>query len=123
MSLDWMVGSENAARAKTFRNRYIHMKGVRWEGKYPTGSGSGVGVEYSGSISGVVTVLGDPAIQTVRAYRRSDGALVASTRSNPDGTYTLEGLNPEETHYVVALHGLLEYNAVVADNIVPEEGQ
>ncbi|MCL7938837.1 LamG domain-containing protein [Halomonas sp. ATCH28] len=77
-------------------------------------------VVYPGQISGTVTVKGDPAAQRVLAFVRSTGKKVAETTSAIDGTYTLEGLNPEVAHYIVALDKNLEYNGVIADNIVPE---
>ncbi|WFM72968.1 LamG-like jellyroll fold domain-containing protein [Halomonas sp. CKK8] len=75
---------------------------------------------YPGQISGTVTVKGDPAAQRVLAFVRSTGKKVAETTSAADGSYTLTGLNPEVAHYVVALDKNLEYNGVIADNIVPE---
>lgn len=75
---------------------------------------------YPGQIRGVVTVKGDPAAQRVLAFVRATGKKAAETTSAADGTYTLTGLNPAAAHYVVALDKNLEYNGVIADNIVPE---
>ncbi|MBB3192040.1 hypothetical protein [Halomonas cerina] len=75
---------------------------------------------YLGQISGTVTVKGDPSAQRVLAFVRSTGKKVAETTSASDGTYTLTGLDPDAAHYVVALDKNLEYNGVIADNIVPE---
>lgn len=121
MALEWVTSKSNVdARIGTF-HRYdllanLRFQNLRGQSLLPKGP------PLPGTIAGVVSVTGDPASQRVRVYRRSDGALVGETLSAEDGTYTITGLDPNETHYVVALHGTLQYNAVVADNITPEGG-
>ena len=79
-------------------------------------------LDYAGQLSGVVRDdTGTPCARTLRAYRRSDGALVGSTISDATtGVYAL-GTQTLERCTVVALDDTAgtQYNALVADLLTP----
>jgi hypothetical protein len=60
------------------------------------------------------------AARTVRAYRRSDGALAGSTTSNgTTGAFAIAALDAT-AHYAVCLDdGTPDENALIFDNITP----
>lgn len=59
------------------------------------------------------------AARTVRAYRRSDGALAGSTTSNgTTGAFSVSALDAT-AHYAVCLDNDLDENALILDNITP----
>lgn len=60
-----------------------------------------------------------PAARTVRAYRRSDGALSGSVVSNATtGAFSID--TPDFTaHYVICLDDNLDENALIFDNVLP----
>lgn len=77
---------------------------------------------YAGQLSGTIKdEYAEPCSRVVRAYRRSNGALVGGTVSDPTtGAFTINTLSMD-AHTVVALDDLtgIHYNAVVLDNILP----
>jgi hypothetical protein len=81
-----------------------------------------VTVREQSLLSGAITEMGVPVARTVRAYRRSDGALLAETTSDgTDGSFSMDvGIDAE--CYVVTLDDTTDgtdYNAQIADRLVP----
>ncbi|MCO8059125.1 hypothetical protein [Acinetobacter towneri] len=70
-------------------------------------------------ITGVVMELGSPVIRQVRAYSRTNGALLESTYSNKDGKYKLY-LPYDSSYTLVAVDSRKTFNAVIQDNVVPK---
>jgi len=77
--------------------------------------------DSSAFILGVVTdSSGAPAARTVRAYRRSDGALLGSAISDAsNGAFSID--TPDNSaYYVVCLSSSEAENALILDYIIPE---
>ncbi|WP_141667069.1 carboxypeptidase regulatory-like domain-containing protein [Acinetobacter pseudolwoffii] len=71
------------------------------------------------SISGVVTVLSKGLSCKVSLHDRKTRNVLRSTISNIDGSYSFTSL-PLGKFFVMALHPVLNYNAVIQDNVVPK---
>jgi hypothetical protein len=71
-----------------------------------------------GIISGVVKVNTTPVARKVRLHDMLTGLVVRETWSDASGAYQFERLAIME-YYVTAFDHLVQYNAVVADRIVP----
>lgn len=70
-------------------------------------------------ITGVVMELGSPVIRQVRAYSRTNGALLESTYSNKDGKYKMY-LPCDTAFTIVSIDLNKKFNAVIQDNVVPK---
>lgn len=80
-----------------------------------------LGLNGSGRISGAVTVTGAPAARRVRLHDLDTGILVAETWSAAaDGAYVFDYIDRSRRYMVVAHDHLAQYNAAVADLVVPE---
>lgn len=83
------------------------------------------GLRFSGAfrVFGTVAVSGSPDIpvsRKVRLYHVKTGCnCAAETWSAADGTYVFEGIN-RGPWTVISYDHTGEFNAVVADNIIPE---
>ena len=69
-------------------------------------------------LSGTVTVDGAPGVRRVALFDRRTMALIATTRSRPDGTYEFYGLPeyPQRTLLAIAFDDKEQkYNAEIAD--------
>lgn len=75
-----------------------------------------------GYIAGTVQIEGVPARRRVLCLDRTSGLIAGTTWSDFDGSYRFDGLTPEHNYTILALDYELEYNAVVADNVVPVPG-
>lgn len=73
----------------------------------------------AGEVPGVVTVGGAPASRLVRVFEQSSGKLIAETWSAGDGTYRIDGLNPDLKYFVTAFDHEHRFNAAIMDNISP----
>lgn len=73
----------------------------------------------AGVAPGLLTVGGAPASRRVRVFERITGRLVAETVSAADGTYRVDGLNPDLRYMVVGIDYERRYNAAIMDNIAP----
>lgn len=72
-------------------------------------------------IRGVVTVSSQPAKRRVACLRRSDLIVAAQTYSDPvTGEYEFSQISNDYVYTVIATDHENNYNAVVADIIVPE---
>ncbi len=75
---------------------------------------------------GTVAIKGGPHHQPVsrpvRLYAQGSGLLIAQTRSDAQGHYAFDGLDPDERYFAVAFDTERWYRAVVADQLVPEQG-
>lgn len=86
----------------------------------PTG---GAGYLAGTHPNGITSVEGVPTSATVRVLYRpasgalADGAVVAEVRSAPDGTWRVDGLNPDYRYDVVGR--LADYNDVIASEVQP----
>lgn len=73
---------------------------------------------------GTVAIKGvpehQPVSRPVRLYAQGSGLLVAETRSDAQGHYRFDGLDPSERYFAVAFDTERWYRAVVADQLVPE---
>lgn len=70
-------------------------------------------------VVGAVSQLGYPISREVRAYSRSNGILLASTKSGNNGKYKM--YLPDDVAYtIVAIDKNKQYNAVIQDNVVPK---
>lgn len=73
---------------------------------------------------GTVAIKGEsenlPVSRPVRLYAQGSGLLVAQTRSDAQGHYRFDGLDPNERYFAVAFDTERWYRAVVADQLVPE---
>lgn len=84
---------------------------------------SGHGYLAGSSPDGITKVEGVPTSLEVRVHYRpesgsvGDGALVKSTISNPDGTWLVEGLNPDLKFDVICRHE--GYNDMILSNVSP----
>ena len=94
-------------------------KGVaRYSGDFtpPTSTFSDNGIQVSGTVK---DAEGAFAERTVRAYRRSDGALSGSATSNATtGVFAVNALDSTE-HYVICLPSSGAENALIFDNVTP----
>ena len=77
--------------------------------------------KIAGSPPGIVTVAGSPASRPVFLIDRISLRLVAETISEPDGTWSISGLNRDRLFLVLALDPTGQFNAVIRDNITPAE--
>lgn len=77
-------------------------------------------VEYE--LTGIVKELGLPVQRTIRMYRRDNGALMYSTISASDGTFTLPSNAYNGEHYVIALDDDTgtSYDPLIFDRLIPE---
>lgn len=73
-------------------------------------------------IAGTVQVEGVSVRRRVRCIERKTGRFIAETWSENDGSYRFDDLYPGRAYMIVAMDYALEYNAVVADNVVPAPG-
>lgn len=73
-------------------------------------------------IAGTVKIEGVAARRRVRCFERQTGRFIAETWSAKDGTYRIDDLYQGRQYLIVAMDYDLEYNAVVADNVVPVPG-
>lgn len=70
-------------------------------------------------ITGMVFELGAPVSRVVNVYSRSNGVLLASTKSDKNGKYKM--YLPHDTAYtIVSIDPNKQYNAVIQDNVVPK---
>lgn len=70
-------------------------------------------------LSGTVKEKGSPVQRTVRSFLRSTGALVDTTQSNPDGTFSVGALDNISDHFVIAFDDEAgdQYNALIYDKV------
>lgn len=73
----------------------------------------------NGQIAGTVTVAGQAAVRRVRLYDDATGALRGETWSGSDGSYQFAGLDRQRKYLAIAHDHLEQYNAAVADLMVP----
>ena len=72
---------------------------------------------------GIVTIAGKPIAANIRILLRTilngygDGSIVATTRSNPDGTWRVNGLDPTLRYDVVARYD--GENDVIMSDVTP----
>ena len=84
---------------------------------------SGYGFLAGSFPDGVTSVEGVPTPAEIRVLYRPDaeseidGYLVAKTISNPDGTWLIEGLNPDLKYDVICRHE--GYNDMILSNVSP----
>jgi hypothetical protein len=72
---------------------------------------------------GLAQAGGIPAEAEIRVHFRNpgralDGTLVKTTRAAADGTWRVEGLNPDSRYDVIGR--LEDYNDVIVSNVAPE---
>lgn len=81
------------------------------------------GSPLAGSLSGSVQEAGAAVPNcVVRAYERKTGLMVAETRSDSSGDFTIAGLSKgSNNYYVIALdpEGGAIYNALIFDRVTP----
>ena len=117
----------STASAARLSGRGVTLKAVRalhserrFGTNYPT---TGTGFLAGEFPSGTTTVEGVPTQAEVRVLWRgpaghpSDGVLVAKTQSAPDGTWRVDGLNPDLRYDVVGRKG--GFNDVIVSNVQP----
>lgn len=72
---------------------------------------------------GITSVDGEPTSATVRVLwrtdRMGDGTLVAEVKSDADGTWVVEGLDPTQKYDVIGRKN--GYNDVIMANVSPVE--
>lgn len=73
-------------------------------------------------IAGTVQLNGAPVRRRVRCVERQTGLLIAETWSEADGSYRFDDLYPGRPYIVIAMDYALQYNAVIADNVIPVLG-
>lgn len=74
------------------------------------GVAGGPGYIAGESPNGLVLLEGVPVSRRIMAMHRASGVIVASTYSNPDdGTYLLDGLNPDQ-EFDVIMHEVTREN-------------
>lgn len=75
-------------------------------------------------IAGTVAIKGElqnpPVSRPVSLYAHGSDRLIAQTRSDAQGHYRFDGLDPAQRYFVVAFDTDKHYRAVVADNLAPE---
>ncbi len=77
----------------------------------------------AGQITGTVKEKGSPdqpLVRQVLLYSENTHTLVASTWSQPDGTYRFERIDPTQRYTVIATDYQQMYRAVIADDLKPE---
>src|SRR5690554_4008057 len=84
--------------------------------------GISLGAEPYGFIAGTVQVEGVPVRRRVRCIERKTGRFVAETWSAVNGAYRFDDLVLGRQYLIVAMDYELQYNAVVADNVLPAKG-
>lgn len=74
---------------------------------------------------GTVAIKGvpnhQPVSRPVRLYAQGSGLLVAETRSDAQGNYRFDGLDPSQRYFAVAFDTEQWYRAVVADQLLPRQ--
>lgn len=83
---------------------------------HPPWSGRGF---IAGQAPGLLTVGGAPAARRIRVLEQLTGKVVAETVSAPDGTYRIDGLNPNLRYMVIGIDHQRVWNAAIMDNITP----
>ena len=81
-----------------------------------------VSPDYASKISvvaGKTLEIGTPVSRQVRAYGRSNGALLGSVQSDKNGVYKMY-LPLDVAYTIVSLDPHKTYNAVIQDNVVPQ---
>ncbi len=73
----------------------------------------------AGEVPGIVTVAGSAASRRVVVLDKQTRLPVRSTVSAADGTFRIDGLNPNRNFVVIAFDHQLQFNAVIRDNITP----
>ena len=73
-----------------------------------------------GFIAGKVTIEGSPASRKVWLFDARSAVVVAAGWSAKDGAYRFEWLDPTREYFVVAHDHVRQFNAVVADWVLPE---
>lgn len=71
------------------------------------------------SISGTVTALSEALTCKVTLHDQKTRNVIRETFSDAMGKYSFRGL-PHKSYFVMALHPVPNYNAVIQDNVVPE---
>lgn len=71
------------------------------------------------SISGVVTALSKGLSCKVSLHDRKTRNPIRETYSDSIGNYSFTGL-PFKSYFVMVLHPVPNYNAVIQDNVVPK---
>ena len=90
-------------------------------GRYDYFHGVGDGV-VDGVVKTKATPANFPTHCLVRLFREQDGQFLAAQWSHPTaGTYSFRNLSMDYTYTVVALDHTLNFLAVIADRIPPEE--
>lgn len=72
-------------------------------------------------ISGIIKQMSETVVRVVRLYKHKDGALVAETKSNIDGSFEFTVYDGESEYYVIAFddeEGNV-FNSVIASRIKP----
>lgn len=70
-------------------------------------------------IAGKVLEIGVPIERRVRVYSRACGQLLATTKSNTNGSYKV--YLPRDTAYqIISIDTHKNFNAVIQDNVVPK---
>lgn len=118
-----LIGRYYASGAYEFAgyiDELVVTKGVaRRSGDFavPTEAFSSQMVQIAGTVKNAEDQF---AARTVRAYRRSDGALAGGTTSNgTTGAFSISALD-STAHYAVCLdNGTPDENALIFDNITP----
>lgn len=73
------------------------------------------------SIKGSVKKLGvNYQNATVALYNKSNLSLIASRKPDSNGTYDFVGLNNSLNTFIIAFDNTRQYNAVIADIVVPK---
>lgn len=72
------------------------------------------------SIRGNVTKEEIQCLAFVQLYESVSKALIAQTKTNENGFYSFDNLNPAFSYFVVAHDHTTKYNAVIQDNVVPK---
>lgn len=73
----------------------------------------------AGEDPGLVTVAGSPAAREVEVRERRTRRVVATTRSASDGTYRIDGLNPDIEFDLIARDDNEVYNDVIRARVKP----
>jgi len=74
----------------------------------------------AGEAPGIVTSNGAPARRTVEVRHRVTRTVVATTFSAPDGTYRIDGLDPNQEFDVIARDWTNTYNDVIVSRVKPQ---
>lgn len=73
-----------------------------------------------GRIAGKITLEGTPASRRVRLFDSLTGLLVDQVWSDTEGRYAFDFLDTRREYFVLSHDYVRQFNAVVADWIVPE---